>query len=415
MSTTSKSCPDLLPFLRQTFPSIQSYTVFGTITQANAEGYKLELKYNDDNNDFPTRVFVKQVIAADYVPKKKDWADLRRTLMYARTEARFYSNMLPVMKQKGFTFIPQPYLAEYYLEDWIDEKESATTPADVSIDKSQLPNAQDKGGIIIMECVSDVNHFQDSPLTIQQCKQCLSAVATMHIAAWQDVPLLQQAELELSKASFHLSTRNPKELADIVEAWDSFSAAFRDELQAANLWTNSVRQLGQRVFQHAHYISKCLTPQPTDKFATIVHGDYKPMNAFLPTATDANPVLVDYASTGVGLGMSDVAMHIFHAMEANDLANGGEEELVQHYIETIQASVDFPDDVAMRHYRLGVVDYFRFFLGRFWKSATKESMLSKKDNKNISLINRSPEAAIALVGRVDQYLTEIEKEVAEQS
>jgi len=34
---------------------------------------------------------------------------------------------------------------------------------------------------------------------------------------------------------------------------------------------------------------------------------------------------------------------------------------------------DYPYDVAVRHYRFAIVDYFRFVLGRFWKTATLET------------------------------------------
>jgi hypothetical protein len=50
------------------------------------------------------------------------------------------------------------------------------------------------------------------------------------------------------------------------------------------------------------------------------------MNVFLPhDVVNGKTLLVDYASTGVGLGMSDVAMHLHHAVLPEDLANGGEE------------------------------------------------------------------------------------------
>ena len=54
------------------------------------------------------------------------------------------------------------------------------------------------------------------------------------------------------------------------------------------------------------------------------------MNCFLLDTSDGERgvKLVDCASTRAGLGMSDVAMHIHHAVKlAADLANGGEQEL----------------------------------------------------------------------------------------
>jgi hypothetical protein len=69
--------------------------------------------------------------------------------------------------------------------------------------------------------------------------------------------------------------------------------------------------------------------------------------------------------------------------------------------------------VALRHYRLAVADYFRFFLGRFWKSATPQSFETKKDSKNTALINRDVDAALAFLDRVDRYVAQIQKEKGE--
>ena len=125
--------------------------------------------------------------------------------------------------------------------------------------------------------------------------------------------------------------------------------------------------------------------------------------------------MVDFASTGVGLGMSDVAMHIHHAVLPEHLENGGEDALVDHYLTELNQrlavhSKSYPRETALRHYRLAVADYFRFFLGRFWKSATPESFAKKKDSKNTALINRNVASALRFLDRVEGYLTQIETE-----
>jgi hypothetical protein len=91
----SPAPPDLLPILQKAFPLVISYDIVGSVTQANAQGFKLQLCYKEEQEQEeeekraqpqgPSQVFVKQVIASDYVSTKKDWPDLRRTLMYART------------------------------------------------------------------------------------------------------------------------------------------------------------------------------------------------------------------------------------------------------------------------------------------------------------------------------------------
>lgn len=402
---------DLLPALRRGFPTAVDYTVDAEIIQANANGYKLTVEL--PNNEC-TKVFLKQVAAAEYRDQKKDWPDLRRTLLYARTEARFYSQFLPKLQAKG-AFIgatPGVYCAEYELEGWIDEDEVATVPADPSIDKNLLPNAESKGGLLILECISEATHFQDSPLEIAQCYACLEAVAELHAAAWQDVDLLREAEQRLSRASFHLSMRNPKELAGSVDAWNGFMSAFESDMKEHGVWTDSVRALGTRMERLAVYVSEQVSPSPTDPYATIIHGDYKSMNVFLPKAVGEKAKLVDFASTGLGLGMSDLAMHIRHALVPERLENGGEEAIVLHYWQHLVDGLDgdYPWPVAWRHYKLAVVDYFRFFLARMWKSASPATMQRKAENKNVSLINRSVPAAMAFLKVVDEYLREIELE-----
>ena len=105
----------------------------------------------------------------------------------------------------------------------------------------------------------------------------------MHAAAWQDEELLARAERDLSKASFHLSTRNPKELASIVESWEGFCQAFRSEMVEAGLADQaSVRDLGRRLKAAAEYVSREVSPAPGNAYATLIHGDYKSMNCFLP-------------------------------------------------------------------------------------------------------------------------------------
>lgn len=403
----------------------------GSVKQANAQGFRVQLCYKGEKEEQkeeekraqphgPSQVFVKRVIASDYVSTKKDWPDLRRTLMYARTEVRLYAELFPMMQARGFQSIPHAYLAECDLYGWVDDHEQATAPADPNIDHYSLPDPTIKGGVIILECISEATHFQDSPLSVSQCQQCLAAVAAMHVAAWQDVALLEIASSRLSQASFHLATRNPKELVGMVDAWQSFSAAFAEPLRQANLATDRMRQLGHRVARHAKHISDQVSPGPKDVNTTLVHGDYKSMNVFLPHDVTGTTLLVDYASTGVGLGMSDVAMQLYHAVLPHDLANGGEEALVKYYWKTLQEllnqqypekSYQYSYEEAWRDYRYAVVDYFRFFLGRFWKTATPNSMYLKADSKNTNLVNRSVPAAMAFVARVDQYLAEIEQEL----
>ena len=416
--------PAWLHHIQKLFPTMTSYTITETIVQPNALGYKVQLQYNendnniDNDNTLPDMVFVKDVNASNYIEARKDWPDLRRTLLYARTEARFYQDMLPVLRTAGFDAAPRVYTVWHDLEGWVAETErsidlAAAGAVDIN-DDTMKETASAKGCCIVMECVSATTHFQAAPLTISHAKQCLAAAARLHAAAWQDVPLLQRASGQLSRASFHLEMRNPKELAGMQASWEHFVTHFRDDLMQAGGWSDSVQALGKRMAVAAPYISQQLSPAPTDKYVTLIHGDYKAMNVLLPVDPTTNKaVLVDYASIGIGLGMSDVAMHLHHAVTPADLADGGEDGLVEYYCQTLRDALpghDYPTATALWHYQFACCDYFRFFLGRMWKTATHDTMQQKSDNKNTALINRSVASACAFVGRVDAYLAEIEQE-----
>ena len=413
--------------LYERFPALQSHHVVMKIVQANAVGCIVSLEHSDDSCDSPSSVFIKQVQATDYVSTKKDWADLRRTLMYGRTEARFYRDVLPQLPLLQAS-APRVWHVEYDLDPFFADDIPANAPA------GPPPPAYTSGGAatddtitrttagvwIVLDCISPATHFQASPLTLNQTRSCLDAAATLHAAMWEQRDLLRLCHTQLSRASFALPLRNPKELVGMERAWQHFATEFAVELRAAGLRDEDER-MGRRVQRMARTISDLVLVAPDDPFCTLIHGDYKAMNVFLPQeGTEGSALLVDYASCGIGLGMSDVAMHIHHAVLPEDLDNGGERSLVHFYWESLQSRLGptgeaYDWEIAWKHYRLGVVDYFRFFLGRMWKDATHATMAKREDNPNVSNINRFPRAAAAYCVRVEQYLTELEEETKYES
>lgn len=462
---------DLLPVLqRANLPAkVVKCSPLSSIEQANAEGVRLAVEYGQSDDTAtcstssetdPSELFVKQVTSSETAPSElfvkqvdashyshKAWADLRRTLLYARTESRFYGEILPLLRSSGKLttshLAPDCHLAECNLEGLVGEEETAT---DVSHVPAALANAsgnaeaaatiddakisiellQGKGGALVLTSLGSDQYFQKSPLSPHQASTCLAAVARLHAACWEDTAILSVVANRLSDmgGSYNLAVRNPKELKNMVASWEHFRSQFR-ETNVELFDKESVQNLGQRVFDNARYISDAVSPKYTDDYATCVHGDFKAMNVFLPTdeSGSEDAVLIDFASTGVGLGLSDVAMHVAHALRPDDLANGGEEALVDQYLAALDAErrrtvkaedlhtyKPYPRDVAMRHYKLATVDYFRFILGRFWRSATPETFDKRKDSPNSTLVNRNAEAALAFVERVDKYLAEIEEE-----
>lgn len=204
------------------------------------------------------------------------------------------------------------------------------------------------------------------------------------------------------------------------QSWELFRSNF-EHADPEFMTKNSVKALGKRMQSMADFVSNELSPSSSSPHATIVHGDYKAMNVFLPKSGDPSKVLlIDYASTGLGLGMSDVAMFIAHALEAKSLCDGGEERLVDVYLQALQSARQRMDgsaavqpyarETALRHYRLATVDYGRFVMGRFWSTASGASFEKSKANANVTLVNRNAEAALAFVERIDRYLKVFEEE-----
>ncbi len=413
----------LLSIIRRSFPDASSLDLEDNIVQANAEGFGVLVTDGVKGNS--TQLFVKRVEADKY--SHKPWADLRRTLLYARTEARFYAEILPLLRGKtknNWDIAPTCHLAETTLIDLIGEEESTSakpsaTDADPSYDENDTSILQNKGGVLILDSLKG-DFYQTSPLTPDQASQCLKAIAKFHATAFQDVDILSTVSTKLCEygGSYHLKNRNPRELREMEQTWEKLSAELK-RVKPDLFERESIQNLGKRVKVMAEAISEELSPGFDDSYATIVHGDYKAMNVFLPgddgdeEGEEHNPIIIDFASTGVGNGMSDVAMHITHALHPNHLVNGGEEAMVEVYLDALSEALpnhSYPKDVAMRHYRLATIDYFRFVLGRLWRGVTLETFEKRKDSKNSVFVNRNVDAAICFIERADKYLAEIENE-----
>mmetsp|Transcript_18785 Transcript_18785/g.52483 ORF Transcript_18785/g.52483 Transcript_18785/m.52483 type:complete len:473 (-) Transcript_18785:39-1457(-) len=413
----------LLSIIQRSFPDAKSYSVQDNIKQANAEGFGVVVKGIEKNT---TNLFVKQVEASKY--SHKPWGDLRRTLLYSRTEARFYSDILPLMREKtkcGWDIAPNCFLAETTLDGLIAEHESTSAKEnesadDPSYDENDTTVFDNRGGLLVLESLKS-NFYQKSPLTPEEATECLEAIAKFHATAYEDGEVLKIVSDRLCEygGSYHLKNRNPKELKNIQKTW----ADFCDGVKSAApefFEQSSVRTLAERIQNMAQSISEELSPAYNAKYATIVHGDYKAMNVFIASKEEGSedksslPIIIDFASTGVGLGMSDVAMHITHAVPPQHLVDGGEDKLVEKYLDALNEALpdqqSYPKDVAMRHYRLAVIDYFRFIMGRLWRGASIETFEKRKDSMNSVYVNRSIEAAINFIERADKYLADFEKE-----
>jgi hypothetical protein len=315
----AKLCCNTLNFLKEIIgDEAESCEVVSTVTQRNAYGTKV-LRKNGDS------IFVKTVLALNY--SHKPWEDLHRTLLYGRTEVRFYKEFLPKLESMGLKGIaPYCYGACYNLDGLISETERAM----------ELPNEPEstlaeRGAFIALHAINPEHYFQESPLTTHQASKCLAAVARLHAAAWEDPLLLTDADERLSRGTWHLKLRAPKEITRLVSAWNHFQCEF-SQFAPELFARESVKNLGHRILAVAENISRELSPSPHCQYATLIHGDYKAMNVFIPRDSMLDAIMIDFASVGVGIGMSDVAMHIYHALKPCDI---NEEALIDEYLHAL--------------------------------------------------------------------------------
>uniref|UniRef100_A0A7S4J0A3 Aminoglycoside phosphotransferase domain-containing protein n=1 Tax=Odontella aurita TaxID=265563 RepID=A0A7S4J0A3_9STRA len=490
MSNSCSSEQELLPILKHALPTVISYTLPPEkVVQANAEGTRIFARHlsstlsekadNDNNNEDDhhgagdgsrllvdayaaadgnieteeMELFLKRVTASSYA--HKSWTDMRRTMVYLRTEVRFYNEIAPLLVESSSTlqkYLPVVHHSDYNLDGLVPEDSPATdakqpSPFPEESEDEKNAHLKEKGGHILLQSLSPSHgYFQNSPIPLNQAMSCLTAAAELHASAWGNRPLLQTINDRLSSAggSYQLQFRNPKEIQNMVASWDHFRTQFVsvNSDTTSILEKESVIRLGQRMYDMAEYVSEQLTPLVDDEYATIVHGDYKSMNVFLKSdlskdaddvdddaSDDGSAIMIDFSCVGIGLGMSDVGMHIVHAVLPTDLKNGGEEQLLDGYILALEGAVNrnnnnmdngegtawtYPRDVAMRHYQLACIDYLRFIMGRFWRIATPESFEKKKGSKNTTLINRNLDSAMAFIEKVDRYLEVFEKEKSER-
>eukprot|EP00944_MAST-04C_sp_MAST-4C-sp1_P012045 g12045.t1 len=347
--------------------------------QAGSHSALLRLDVRDSPGK--VEVFVKKVVDVDY--SHKSWVDRKRLLKYIRNEARFYTEFSDAVQ--GFHKCVPRCLG--VIQHNLDNLEA----------QEKEPDSDEKtatGAILFLEPIS---------------------VTAFHAQGWEKVALLKKVADRLwdHAGSYTLQNRNPKELLNIEGNWEAFVKNFQPynpELFART----EIRTLGQRLSKVAKDIAGRLECSPSEKFATIQHGDYKSMNIFLHKGGRSEDVVfIDFASTSVGYGMADVAMHIIHALHPENKKNGEEEKLVLDiYLKTLNDhGISFDQKTALKHYDYGIIDYARFMFGRFYgESSTLENFEKRKDSMNVSYVNRNVDAAFAFAERVNMALKRVESD-----
>lgn len=372
------------------------------------------LRYHLTNGE-TCSLFLKKVFPKHRAMADRPWSDRRRTLAYARTETRFYqefaadASFAAALARTGVR-VPRLAQSDNRLEALLGET-AVHEPAGEEPPPEVLAHG---GALLFLECAD--GFVQASPLDEAQAACALRAVAALHAAAWEDAPVLERASTRLQRHGgvYALEIRSASELTKIRPNWDNFMASFCD-VAPELLARPGIAALGERLELWYRYTSGQVSPSPSDRAATLVHGDFKAMNVMLPGApsdADTPAMLIDFASCGVGFGMCDVAMLLAHSVAPSTLAAGGQERLIDAYLDALAANgvMGYTRDEAMRHFHLATVDYARFVVARFWGGASAEAFEKRAANPNVCLPNRNVEAALGFAERADQSLRFLEEE-----
>jgi len=216
-----------------------------------------------------------------------------------------------------------------------------------------------------------------------------------------------------------LQQRGAREMEQMERNWSDYLAAFRGE--APELFDRpEIVAMATRLRRIAPWVSEQVRAGPGDASATLVHGDFKAMNVFLPRedVESGTALPIDFQWIGPGLGMSDVAMHLSHSGSTGALRDGGEERLLEYYHGHLcqrlgpSSAAKYPIALARRHYQLGVLDWARMVFSVFFKGASASTFASKASNPNVGFVYRDVEASIEFVRRVDRCLAPFERQLA---
>eukprot|EP00927_Polykrikos_kofoidii_P050073 TRINITY_DN44015_c0_g1_i1.p1 TRINITY_DN44015_c0_g1~~TRINITY_DN44015_c0_g1_i1.p1 ORF type:complete len:475 (-),score=60.29 TRINITY_DN44015_c0_g1_i1:206-1630(-) len=392
-------------------------------------------------SDEQRKMYLKKVIAQG-LPSTKSLSALRRDLASNRNEARFYSEFASILAARGVPLLSCVVLEQRLdnaLGDHVDEGPFSPVAGEGNSCGNEEARLRSGGMVLVME--SAEGYEQTSPLSLEQTRQSLQLLAKMHGAAWEDQELLLLASRRLHPVGGYwtLDKRGEEEMGRMRENWRQYIsnfARFAPELFARE----DIVNMAARVEAIVPLVSRQMAAGPDDRFATLIHGDYKAMNIFLKVdfgALDSHDVVandetrivlprsepslpIDFQWTGVGFGMSDVAMHLSHSVATSALqmpegCEAAERALVEVYRKALlrevgdSRGVAYRPDIAWRHYCLGVVDYARMLIGCFLTNASPEAFAARADKQNVGLAYRNVEASLLFVERTDRCLRLLEQ------
>ena len=384
-------------------------------------------------------LYLKKISARRFAARKTPH-DLRRDLASCSNECAFFEHISPALQAAGVRTPGVFYLGQRSFHAPEHDAEKMAESEYMLVLESMMGSGSQL--------------CQHSPLARPEALHSLDLLARFHAWGWS--PDAARAELMASqlhaRASYwDLPRRGVAEMEKMPENWAAFLASFSSghgEYATELLARPRVVALADRMLALGPWVSEQIhVSEKNERFRTIVHGDPKAMNIFVPLEAEKDPAamagpdgaaLIDFQWTGKGLGMLDVAMHVsvlapfsvlflrrlnevavaqlYHSVELAAMEGGGEQELLRWYHQRLSAHLG-PEDAAaytaevmLRHYNLCLLDYGRVVMGAFWKGASSETFAAKAARQNCAMVYRADACALRFAARLDEAAAALEAE-----
>ena len=275
----------------------------------------------------------------------------------------------------------------------------------------------------------------------EECKAALSAYAQMHGFFWTGSNFWRKANAEaadeLEKGVWESGSYvQPKaqdegQCSQVTSEWAKKRLKFEKQLSSFDFWDNlgeRLESVSKECGRKAHPFADDELSNSFEKYRTFTHGDPKAANLFFRDCrtVESQPKvqvgLIDFQWSGFGLAASDVAHFMTSAVHADELVNGGEEELLKFYYDELTQSLlrfgvfgskkemeqEFSFDLFMEQYNEAFLDICRLVIAYTWSRF--EEPVESHDHAacartmNKTSYNKSIPNVVWLMSRCDEIL-----------
>ncbi|RLN62445.1 hypothetical protein BBJ28_00005403 [Nothophytophthora sp. Chile5] len=384
---------------------------------------KLRVSFKDQERQ--TTLFLKRSVKHELPPRSA--AHWTRDLASYRTEATFYAHFAARLQARGVAIVRPFAVFQSDSSGRCSPNLVASSPSAAVEDQTTQP----ENFLLLLECLDDGDgsspptYEASDCLELEDTRQVLRYLAALHASAWGQQRLLTQAGAELWPAAcwWAYPKRGELELAQAASIWPGVLRHFRSFFEAEDSGLPSMAELaslGQRMIQHAAYISASLSGDT--RLQTLVHGDLKSANLFFE-AQSREVVAFDWQWSGLGLGALDVANLLNTSVSISLLADDREERgLLQFYHSCLTGKLrtlgmetpSYSFDAFERHYMLATLEYGRLLISNFWKEMTPTSCVAKAGKANCGLGYRSIPHVVRMTRKLHEGLKRVDLEREQQ-